>query len=103
MNDRLRRDLIQYQKAHQNKWNQLLHYMAFLFAFMAWLFLLIDIYVTILFAVFHYVFSWVGHFYFEKNKPASFKYPLLGFYAGFIWFFMRSFELITRKKLLPGK
>lgn len=101
MNDRLRNDLIQYQKAHRNEWNQLLHYFAFMFAFIAWIFLFINIIVTICFALLHYVFSWIGHFYFEKNKPASFKRPLLGFYAGFIWFFMRSYELITRKKILP--
>ena len=23
-----------------------------------------------------YCFSWVGHFVYEKNKPASFKYPI---------------------------
>jgi hypothetical protein len=23
-----------------------------------------------------YAFAWVGHFVFEKNKPATFKYPL---------------------------
>ena len=22
-----------------------------------------------------YAFAWVGHFFFEKNKPATFKYP----------------------------
>ncbi|GAA0343960.1 hypothetical protein GCM10008967_38000 [Bacillus carboniphilus] len=101
MSEKLRKDLIRYQKAHQHKWNQFLHYLAFLFAFLAWIFLFINIFVTLSFAILHYIFSWIGHFYFEKNKPASFKRPWLGFYAGFIWFFMKSFELLTGKKILP--
>lgn len=28
-----------------------------------------------------YAFAWIGHFVFEKNKPASFKYPLWSFAA----------------------
>ena len=26
-----------------------------------------------------YAFAWVGHFFFEHNKPATFKYPWLSF------------------------
>ncbi|MDB5967544.1 MAG: rane protein [Polaromonas sp.] len=26
-----------------------------------------------------YVFAWIGHFFFEKNRPASFKRPLYSF------------------------
>jgi hypothetical protein len=28
-----------------------------------------------------YGFAWIGHFAIEKNKPASFKYPLWSFIA----------------------
>jgi hypothetical protein len=101
MFNRIRNDLIYYQKAHQNKWNQLLHYFAFLFAFIAWVFLFFDIKTTIFLAILHYIFAWVGHFFFEKNKPASFRYPFVGFYAGFLWFFLRTFELLTGRKVLP--
>ncbi|QFT90548.1 hypothetical protein FIU87_18040 [Bacillus sp. THAF10] len=101
MREKVKKDLILYQKAHQNKWNQWLHYFAFLFAFLAWIFLFINWWVTLGLAALHYVFSWVGHFYFEQNKPASFKYPILGFYAGFTWFFIRSFELLSGKRILP--
>ncbi|MGH8430412.1 MAG: Mpo1-like protein [Solimonas sp.] len=26
-----------------------------------------------------YAFAWVGHFYFEHNRPATFKYPWMSF------------------------
>lgn len=26
-----------------------------------------------------YAFAWIGHFYFEHNKPATFQYPLFSF------------------------
>ena len=34
-----------------------------------------------------YGFAWVGHFFFEKNKPATFKYPLFSLASDFYLFF----------------
>ena len=33
-----------------------------------------------------YACAWVGHFFFEKNKPASFKFPLQSFASDFRMF-----------------
>ena len=30
-----------------------------------------------------YACAWVGHFFFEKNKPATFKYPVQSFVSDF--------------------
>lgn len=31
-----------------------------------------------------YGFAWVGHFFFEKNKPATFKHPLYSFIGDWV-------------------
>ena len=36
-------------------------------------------YLLWLLPVIGYGFAWVGHFFFAKNKPATFKYPLYSF------------------------
>ena len=33
-----------------------------------------------------YGFAWIGHFFFEKNKPATFKYPLYSLASDFLLF-----------------
>lgn len=33
-----------------------------------------------------YGFAWVGHFFFEKNKPATFEYPLFSLASDFLLF-----------------
>ncbi|WP_410221387.1 Mpo1-like protein [Pedobacter sp.] len=41
-----------------------------------------------------YGFAWVGHFFFEKNKPATFQYPLYSLASDFILFW----ELLNGKQ-----
>lgn len=40
-----------------------------------------------------YGFAWTGHFFFEKNKPATFKYPLYSLIGDWVMFK----DILTRK------
>ncbi|MES2071688.1 MAG: DUF962 domain-containing protein [Pseudomonadota bacterium] len=40
-----------------------------------------------------YGFAWIGHFVFEKNKPASFKQPLYSFMGDWVMYW----QLLTGK------
>lgn len=40
-----------------------------------------------------YGFAWVGHFFYERNKPATFKYPLYSFMGDWVMFW----QILTRK------
>ena len=40
-----------------------------------------------------YVFAWIGHFFFEKNRPATFTYPLYSFMGD--WVMWR--DILTRR------
>ena len=33
-----------------------------------------------------YAFAWVGHFFFEKNRPATFKHPLYSFAGDWVMY-----------------
>ncbi len=33
-----------------------------------------------------YGFAWIGHFFFEHNRPATFKYPLYSFIGDWVMF-----------------
>jgi hypothetical protein len=38
-----------------------------------------------------YAFAWFGHFVFEKNRPATFTYPLWSLAGDYVMFFMTLF------------
>ncbi len=46
-----------------------------------------------------YGFAWVGHFFFEKNKPATFRHPFYSLASDFIMFF----DLLTGKQRFNSK
>lgn len=40
-----------------------------------------------------YGFAWIGHFFFEKNKPATFKYPLYSLMGDWVMYK----DILTRR------
>jgi hypothetical protein len=36
---------------------------------------------------FGYGFAWIGHAFFEKNKPATFKYPIYSFMGDWVMYY----------------
>ena len=46
-----------------------------------------------------YGFAWIGHFFFEKNKPATFQYPLFSLASDFLLFW----DLLTGNQSFKSK
>ena len=67
-----------YLSEHSDPVNKRLHFFGCLAVILVILYcLLAQVWLAlILVPIFGYGFAWVGHFYIEKNKPATFKYPI---------------------------
>merc|ERR1711957_261850 len=80
-----------YLSQHCNKTNRRLHVvgttLAMLIALIG-LFILGNPLFVLYGVVLAYAHAWVGHFFFEKNKPATFKYPLWSFAGDLKMWFM---------------
>lgn len=70
-----------YLSQHANQLNRRLHVIGTLFAFLLLIRFILSPSLSSLIVVpiAGYGFAWVGHFFIEKNKPATFKYPLFSF------------------------
>ena len=78
-----------YLTEHQNRTSRILHFIGTFLVFVviglaiynqwSWKWFLVP--------VTGYGFAWVGHAFFEKNKPATFKYPLWSLISDFRLFF----------------
>lgn len=78
-----------YLSEHQNTSCRRLHFIGTAIVFIV---LFVSIFKNnytylILIPIVGYGFAWVGHFFFEKNKPATFKYPLWSLFSDFKMFF----------------
>ncbi len=88
-----------YLGQHSNRICRLLHFISTLSVIMIILSSIInsDIFILIFIPFVGYGFAWVGHFFFENNKPATFEYPFWSLISDFRMFFeiligIRSFD-----------
>ena len=77
-----------YLLLHQNKWCRRLHFVGQLSTVALILYILYNRAWFLLLAVpfVVYPFAWVGHYFFEKNKPAALKNPLLAKASDWVMF-----------------
>lgn len=78
-----------YLSEHQNTACRILHFIGTGLVILSFLYFCISLKWQFLLAVpfLGYGFAWVGHFFFEKNKPATFKYPGFSLASDFLLFF----------------
>ncbi len=77
-----------YLTEHKNPISRVLHFTGTILIFLCIIFGIITAKWVwyIIMPVCGYGFAWVGHFFFEKNKPATFVYPLYSLGSDFVMF-----------------
>jgi hypothetical protein len=77
-----------YLREHANPINRILHFIgtALLLISLGYGIISGKILYFILIPILGYGFAWVGHFFIEKNKPATFTYPLYSLASDFVMF-----------------
>jgi hypothetical protein len=77
-----------YLKEHSNSTSRILHFIgtALVLVLIPAALISNNLKILILIPFVGYAFAWVGHFFFEKNKPATFKYPGYSLASDFMLF-----------------
>ena len=78
-----------YISEHDNKHTKLMHFIGTSLSiyFLIKFFLSFN-FLFVLYALLSgYGFAWIGHFFIEKNKPATFKYPFYSFIGDYKMYF----------------
>ncbi|NRA64146.1 MAG: DUF962 domain-containing protein [Pseudobacteriovorax sp.] len=84
-----------YLSEHSNRTCRRLHFIGSFLSLCLLFYSIITKHYSLMFVipVIGYGFAWVGHFFFEKNKPATFTYPVYSFLGDWIMFK----DILTRK------
>lgn len=79
-----------YLQEHSDPKNRRLHFMGtfIVHLILFYVFATANFKALLLLPVFGYGFAWAGHFLVEKNKPATFKYPLWSLRGDFKMFYL---------------
>ena len=92
-----------YIDEHKNKYTKLTHFIGswFFLYFIANLVMTGDFKFLAYALIAGYGWAWFGHFFIEKNKPATFKYPFYSAIGDWVCFLRFSEENIKSFNLIP--
>lgn len=84
-----------YLSEHSNQTCRRLHFIGSTLVLLdlIWVIATGNVWLLLLVPLLGYGFAWVGHFYFEHNRPATFQYPLYSFMGDWVMY----------KDILSGK
>ncbi|MFN0256506.1 Mpo1-like protein [Pedobacter ureilyticus] len=90
-----------YLSEHQNTTSRVLHFIGTFLVIISLIggLLFHDLRFIIAVPFLGYGFAWVGHFFFEKNKPATFQYPGYSLASDFMLFW----DLLNGKQSFKAK
>ena len=85
-----------YLTEHQNTTSRVLHFIGTSLFFILLIVAIINRWgwLWVFLPMAGYGFAWIGHFFFEKNKPATFQYPVWSLLSDFKLYF----EILLGKK-----